>query len=66
MLGPAGVNTIVSRIAGPIVISTWPVTPPCVALIVDTPGANPVVTPAVETVATEGVADTQVTWPVRS
>ena len=32
----------------------------------EVPGANPVASPAAEMVATAGVADAQVTWPVRS
>ena len=32
----------------------------------EVPGANPFASPAAEMVATAGVADAQVTWPVRS
>ena len=66
MLGLAGVTAIESRAAGLTVRTVEPLTPPSVALIVDVPVATPVASPLALIVATEVVAEAQVTWPVRS
>ena len=66
MLGLAGVTAIETRTAGLTVSTVEPVTPPSVAVIVDVPVATPVARPAAVIVATEVVADAQVTWLVRS
>ena len=67
MLGLAGVTAIDCRIAGSDrQHASSRSTPPSVALIVDVPGATPVARPAAVIVATEVVAEAQVTWLVRS
>jgi hypothetical protein len=65
-LGLAGVTAIDFSVALVTVITVEPVIPLRVALIVDVPLATPVARPALEIVATEVVADAQVTWLVKS
>ena len=65
MLGLAGVTAIDCRTAAVTVSTVEPVTPPSVALMVEVPAATPVASPAAVMVATEVVAEAQVTWLVR-
>ena len=65
-LGLAGVTTIDTRVTLLTVSTVWPVTLPDVALIEDVPAASPLARPAEVMVATEVVADAQVTMLVRS
>ena len=68
MLGLAGVTAIDCSTAAVTVSTVEPVTPPSVALIVEVPGATRgrQARPAALIVATEVVAEAQVTWLVRS
>src|SRR5262249_58538459 len=66
MLGLAGVTAIDSRAALVTVRVVDPLMLPIVALIFEVPVALAVANPAAEMVATEVVAEAQVTWPVRS
>src|SRR5947209_821102 len=66
MLGLAGASAIDSKAAGLTVSTVVPATPPSVAEIVDVPVLSAVATPVAEMLATAGVAEAQVTWPVRS
>jgi hypothetical protein len=64
-LGLAGVTAIDSRTAAVTVSTVEPVMPSSVALIVDVPCATPVASPPLVMVATEVVAEAQVTWLVK-
>src|SRR4051812_44397042 len=66
MLGLSGVTAIESKAAGVTVSVVEPETAPRVAPIEDDPVATAVARPPAVMVAAAGVADTQVTWPVRS
>ena len=65
MAGLAGVTAIDCSAGALTVRTVEPVTPLSVALIVDVPVATPVASPAVLIVATDVVAEAQVTWLVR-
>ena len=65
-LGFAGVTAIDWRAAAVTVRTVEPVTPFIVAEIVEVPVPTPVANPAVVIVATEVVAEAQVTWLVKS
>ena len=65
-LGLAGVTAIDCKTAAVTVSTVEPVTPPSVALIVEVPVDTAVARPPLVMVATEVVADAQVTWLVRS
>src|SRR5262249_24593679 len=62
----AGLTLSESSAAGLTVSAARPVTPAKVAVIVVLPGARPVTTPVFRMLATEGVAEAQVTRLVRS
>ncbi len=62
----AGVTAIDTSAAGATVTTAWPVMLPSVALIREVPRANPTARPEAEMLATEGVADAQDTWLVKS
>ena len=64
-LGLAGVTAIDWSTAAVTVSTVEPLTPPSVALIVEVPVATAVARPAAVIVATEVVAEAQVTWLVR-
>ena len=64
-LGLAGVTAIDWSAAAVTVSTVEPVMPLSVALIVEVPVPTAVAKPAVEMVATEVVAEAQVTWLVR-
>src|SRR5947209_6568348 len=70
MLGVIGLRAIDSRAAGLTVSTVEPLMPPSMPLIVDVPVvrplARPCMPPALETVATAGADDAQVTRPLRS
>src|SRR5271157_219374 len=66
MLGLAGVTAIDCKTAALTVSTVEPVMPSSVALIVDVPVATAVASPPLVIVATEVVAEAQVTWLVRS
>ena len=65
MVGLAGVTAMDWRVAAVTVRVVEPLTLPSVALIEDVPAPTAVANPAVEMVATEVVAEAQVTWLVR-
>ena len=67
MLGLTGVTAIDCRVtaAALTVSAVEPVTPLSDAVMVDVPADTPVASPAVLIVATDAVADAQVTWLVR-
>ena len=64
-LGFAGVTAIDWSTAAVTVITVEPLTPPSAALMEEVPVATAVASPAVVMVATEVVAEAQVTWLVR-
>ena len=66
MLGLAGVTAMVWRAAAVTVSTVEPLTPPRVALIEDVPVPTPLANPVAEMVATEVVAEAQVTWLVKT
>ena len=65
MLGLAGVTAMDWSAAAVTVSTVEPVVPLSVALIVEVPVPTPVANPAAVIVATEVVADAQVTWLVK-
>ena len=65
MLGLAGVTATDWRTAAVTVRTVEPAMPVSVALMVEVPDATPVARPAAVMVATEVVAEAQVTWLVR-
>ena len=64
-LGLAGVTAIDCRTAALTVITVEPLIPPNVAEMLEVPAATAVAKPPLVMVATEVVAEAQVTWPVR-
>ena len=64
--GLAGVTAMLWRVAAVTVSTVEPLTSPRVALMLDVPAATPWARPAALIVATEVVAEAQVTGPVRS
>ena len=64
-LGLAGVTAIDCSAAAVTVNTVEPVIPLSVALIVEVPAPTAVASPVLEIVATEVVAEAQVTWLVR-
>ena len=65
-LGLAGVTAIDWSTAAPTVRTVEPLIAPRVALMLEVPVATAVASPAAEMVATEVVAEAQVTWLLRS
>ena len=65
MLGLAGVTATDFKTAVVTVSTVEPEMPLSVALMVEVPAATPVASPAAVMVATEVVAEAQVTWLVR-
>src|SRR5271169_670932 len=65
MLGLGGVTAIDCKAAAVTVRTVEPVTPLSVALTVELPTPTPVARPVVVIVATDVVAEAQVTWLVR-
>ncbi len=64
--GLAGLTAMLCRVAAVTVSTVEPLTRPSVALMLDVPMATPCASPPALIVATELVADAQVTEPVRS
>ncbi len=65
-LGTGGVTVMVWSVAFVTVTVVWPEIAPTVAVRIEVPAETPVTSPAGSMVATAGVADPQLTTPVRS